>query len=178
MKITYSAEVDVAYVYLTEERGSVDTVVVDPDRVDLMLDFDFSERLVGIEVLDASIRLDLKHLRPYIDKIDGPCFRWSHFKLEMRDLLEKESPISNTNGQGEGWVEEVGQNTVKIRVDKTGEVREISRSQLEELDITPSRAIRDMGIMYTLYEMGRPLWPAKPRRYFLQRNLSELTPKQ
>ena len=178
MKITYSAEVDVAYIYLTEERGNVDTVVVDPNRVDLMLDFDFVERLVGIEVLDASNRLDLKHLRPYIDKIDGPCFRWSHFKLEIRDLLEQESPILNANVQDKTWVEEIGHNTVKIRVDKTGEIREITRAQLEELDITSSKDIRNMGILYTLYEMGRPQWPKKPRRYPLQRDPSELIPKQ
>jgi len=31
---------------------------------DIALDFDAQERLVGIEVLDASKRLDLKHLLP------------------------------------------------------------------------------------------------------------------
>lgn len=177
MRITYSAEVDVAYIYLTDERGTVDTVVVDPDRGDLMLDFDVSERLVGIEVLDASMRLDLRHLRPYIEKLDGPHFRWSHFALEMRDLLEQESPIEETQFHAKTWVEEVGKSMVKIRSDKTGEIQEITRSQLEDLDITPAKVIRDMGIFHTLYEMGRPPWPAKPRRYPLQRDFAELIPK-
>ena len=162
MKITYSAEVDVAYVYLTEERGNVDTVVVDPDRVDLMLDFDFSERLVGIEVLDASIRLDLKHLRPYIDKIDGPPFRWSHFKLEMREFLEQESGLSRIpTVRIRPGSRRLGKTPLQFAMDRTGEIREITRAQLEELDITPSKAIREMGILHTLYEMGRPNWPAK-----------------
>ena len=66
---------------------------------------------------------------------------------------------------------------VKIRSDKTGEIQEITRSQLEDLDITPAKVIRDMGIIHTLYEMGRPPWPAKPRRYPLQRDFAELIPK-
>lgn len=177
MRITYSAEVDVAYIYLTDERGSLDTVVVDPDRVDLMLDFDVGERLVGVEVLDASMRLDLRHLRPHIEKLDGPYFRWSHFVLEMRDLLEQESPIDETQVHDKTWVEEVGKGMVKIRSDKTGESQEITRSQLEDLDITPAKVIREMGIIHTLYEMGRPPWPAKPRRYPVQRDFAELIPK-
>ncbi len=178
MRITYSADVDAAYIYLTDQRGSVDTVVVDAERLDLMLDFDFNERLVGVEVLDASKRLDLKHLRQHIDKLDGPAFRWSHFVGETRDLLEQESPIKETETHEKTWVEDVGLDTVKIRSDKTGEIRKITRQQLEELDITPSKVIHKLGILHTLYEMGRPPWPAKPRIFPLQRDLSELTPKQ
>ncbi len=178
MRITYSAEVDVAYIYLTDTTGNVDTVVVDPERSDLMLDFDFSDRLVGVEVLDASLRLDLKHLRPHIDKLDGPSFRWSTFVLEMRDLLEQESPIWETDTHEKAWVEEVGLDTVKIRSDRTGEIQEVMRLHLEDLDVAPSKVIEGLGILHTLYEMGRPPWPAKKRLYPLQRDLSELVTRQ
>lgn len=178
MRITYSAEVDVAYIYLTDERGSVDTVVVDPDRLDIMLDFDFSERLVGVEVLDASERLDLKHLRQHIDKVDGPVFRWFHLTWELESLLKKELPIEATETHGKVWVKEVSQNTVKVRLDNTGEIREVTRRELEDLDITPAKVIRELGILRTLYEMGRPSWPAKPYTLKVERDISELTPKQ
>ena len=178
MRITYSADADAAYVYLTDELDNVDTVVVDPDRMDLMIDFNFKDRLAGIEVLDASERLDLRYLRPHIDKIDGPVFRWWHFVAEMRDLLEQESPIEATPRHDKTWVKEVGRSSVKIRLDKTGETREVTRSELEDLDITPFKVIRELGILYTLYEMGRPPWPTKPRTFPLQRDLPELTANQ
>lgn len=178
MRITYSADVDVAYIYLTDQRGSIDTIVVDPERIDLMLDFDFSERLVGVEVLDASMRLDLRYLRPHIDKLDGPAFRWSHFVWEMRDLLKHESPIETSESHGKTWVEEVARDTVKIRLDSTGEIRDVTRKELEDLDITPYKVTRGLGILHTLYEMGRPPWPAKPYTIKVQRDISELIPNQ
>ena len=142
-----------------------------------MVDLDPNHRLEGIEVLDASVRLDLRHLRPHIDKLDGPVFRWFHLTWEMESLLKQESPIEATERHGKAWVEEVGRSAVKIRFDGNGEIREITRRELEDLDITPRQVIRKLGILHTLYEMGRPPWPAKSYSIEVSRDLSELTPK-
>lgn len=61
MRITYDPSVDAMYIYLTEKLKEPAAREVDED---IVLDFDADERLVGIEVLDASKRLDLKHLLP------------------------------------------------------------------------------------------------------------------
>ena len=175
MRITYDAGVDAAYIYLTERRGDLETVVHD---YVVMLDFVEGDRLAGVEVLDASMRLDLAYLRPYIDKLDGPVFRWFHLTWELKNLLKEEFPIEATETHDKVWVKEVSRNTVKVRFDGTGEIREVGRKELEDLDITPAKAIRKLGILHTLYEMGRPPWPAKPYTFKVERDLSELTPNQ
>ena len=159
MRITYDAVADAAYVYLVESIQEPETVTHD---YNVMLDFMAGERLVGIEVLDASVRLDLKYLRPHIDKIDGPVFRWPHFIRKVSRFLDLETPIEGTDWHEKAWVEEIGPDRVRIRLDQSGEVYEVSREQLEDLDITPFKAVRKLGILGALYEMGRPPWPAKP----------------
>lgn len=175
MRITYDARVDAAYIYLTDTMGDLETVA---HACVVMLDFTEQERLAGIEVLDASIRLDLPYLRPYIDKLDGPVFRWFHFTWELEELLKRELPIEATGVHGKAWVEEIQRSAVKIRFDGADEIRAVTRKELEDLDITPTQTIRGMGIMRTLYEMGRPPWPSKPHTIKVERDLPELTPNQ
>ena len=67
MKITYDPQVDALYIYLTGRIMEPETRPVDDD---IILDFDIERRLVGIEVLDASKRLDLKHLLPQTQILD------------------------------------------------------------------------------------------------------------
>ena len=61
MRISYDAKADAVYIYLGEEVSAPETRSVDED---INLDFDVRGRLVGVEVLSASERLDLKHLVP------------------------------------------------------------------------------------------------------------------
>ena len=61
MRVTYDPKVDAAYIYLAKKVAQPETRQVDED---IALDFDASGKLVGIEVLDASQRLDLKSLLP------------------------------------------------------------------------------------------------------------------
>ena len=66
MEITYDPKVDAVYIRLIPGKHQVVTSNVDED---IALDFDAQERLVAIEVLDASKRLDLKHLLVHAEKI-------------------------------------------------------------------------------------------------------------
>lgn len=56
MKITYDPRVDAVYIYLMKTGHPFERRDIDDD---IGLDFDEQGRLVGIEVLDASKRLDL-----------------------------------------------------------------------------------------------------------------------
>ena len=178
MRITYDSVADASYIYLTAERKHLETITVEPFGFDLMVDVDEDQRLQGIEVLDASERLDLRFLRPYIDKLDGPVFRWFHLAWELDKLLKSEFPIKGNDSHGKAWVIEIGRDTLAVRLDDTGEVREYQRHELEDLDIKPARVIRELGILHTLYEMGRPPWPAEPYTITVERDLSELAPNQ
>ena len=178
MRITYDSVADASYIYLTDDRKHLETITVEPFGFDLMLDVDEDQRLQGIEVLDASTRLDLRYLRPHIDKLDGPVFRWFHFTWQMENLLKKGHPIEGSETHEKAWVKEVGRNIIKIGFDGTEEIREVTRKELEDLDITPTKVIRELGVLHTLYEMGRPPWPAKLYTITVERDLSELTPSQ
>lgn len=62
MKVTYDPSVDAAYIQITSSRGGVETTLVD-DHV--AVDIDSERRVVGVEILDASSRLDLEDLRSF-----------------------------------------------------------------------------------------------------------------
>lgn len=75
MRVTYDPSVDTGYIYLRdiESGGAKHTVPLDSEEsgVDsvgrIVLDFDDEERLIGIEVLDASDVLPpelLRHAEP------------------------------------------------------------------------------------------------------------------
>jgi len=159
MKITYDAKADAAYIYLTESRDTEETQTRD---YEIMLDFSSQKQLNGIEVLNASRKLDLPYLRPFIDKLDGPVFRWFHLAWEIDEMIRKGIPIEATNSHGKAWAEDVKRDVLKIRFDGSNDAIMVTRKDLESMDIMSSYVISDMGIMHTLYEMGRPQWPSKP----------------
>ncbi len=60
MRVTYDPSVDAAYMQITSSKGGVETTLVD-DHV--AVDIDCERRVVGVEILDASSRLDLEDLK-------------------------------------------------------------------------------------------------------------------
>ncbi len=60
MRVTYDPSVDAAYIQITSSKGGVETTLVD-DHV--AVDIDCELRVVGVEILDASSRLDLEDLK-------------------------------------------------------------------------------------------------------------------
>ena len=61
MQITYNAETDLLYIRLDDRKQTVVNRRLDDDVV---LDIGRNERIIGIEILDASKHLDLKKLLP------------------------------------------------------------------------------------------------------------------
>lgn len=61
MKIEYDSRIDAAYIYLDSSKTvrAKKTYACDPEEVDgqIHLDFDEAGRLIGIEVLGASLKL-------------------------------------------------------------------------------------------------------------------------
>lgn len=61
MQILYNAKADLLYLRLDDRRQQVVNKRVSED---IVLDLGEGDRIVGIEILDASKRLDLKELLP------------------------------------------------------------------------------------------------------------------
>jgi uncharacterized protein YuzE len=62
MRLTYDSEVDAAYLYLAEDIGAGEAktqIPVDDDRLNgtVVLDLDWDGRVLGIEILGASLLL-------------------------------------------------------------------------------------------------------------------------
>jgi uncharacterized protein YuzE len=64
MKIKYDPQVDAAYISFKKGPTQVTTIRVTED---LAIDFGPNEEIVGIEVLDASQRLDLSKENPLVE---------------------------------------------------------------------------------------------------------------
>ena len=59
MKISYDSTVDALYIKFIPGHHELETRQIDED---INLDFDSSDRLVGVEVLGASTRLELSYI--------------------------------------------------------------------------------------------------------------------
>ena len=68
MKATYDPSVDAAYIQITSSRGGVETTLVDGH---VAVDIDCERRVVGVEILDASSRLDLEDLKSFDFEVYG-----------------------------------------------------------------------------------------------------------
>ncbi|OFV98108.1 MAG: hypothetical protein A3H94_04680 [Acidobacteria bacterium RIFCSPLOWO2_02_FULL_60_20] len=68
MRISYNAEADLLYLRFDEESQELINKRVSDDVV---LDLGTGDRIVGIEILDASQHLDLAHLLPVTYEATG-----------------------------------------------------------------------------------------------------------
>jgi uncharacterized protein YuzE len=153
MRITYDALGDVAYISLDD--GLVAAEGPRDIGDDIYLDFDSQNRLIGIELLDASIRLNLPRLKPFILKLDGPEFRWNLLLVDLYNRKWKELPLETAESSTKHWIEEIAEDAIKVRSDLSGQTRKITRTQLENLDVTPSKLIDKADILHSLWELGR-----------------------
>jgi len=63
MEIEYDKEADALYVYfLHDHEGDVKTIPI-ADYPDIFLDVTKDGKLIGIEILDASKKVDMEHLK-------------------------------------------------------------------------------------------------------------------
>ena len=53
------------------------------------------------------------------------------------------------------WIEDIAEDFVKVRSDLSGQTWKITRTELENLDVTPSRLIDKADVRYSLWELGR-----------------------
>ena len=61
MKVTYDPYADAVYIYLTTKKHELTTHVIEEEEI--MVDIGRNRVVVGIEILDASTRLNLDELK-------------------------------------------------------------------------------------------------------------------
>ena len=164
MNISYDARVDAVYIKLIPGHHEVDTKLVD-DWV--ALDFDVRNRLVGIEVLDASERLELSGLLPVgfpgdfasVLAADGdgttePTSEWDRLGAELRRRKKAGVPVETLRQHRKNWVEEVQKDYVILKRHVSGSTVTVARSELEHdtedqlltnFKLSIARALRELA---------------------------------
>ena len=142
MRISYDAKVDALYMKFIPGHHQVDTKLVDDW---IALDFDARDRLVGIEVLDASKRLELSSLLPLdfigdfsgIVAANGDGFNeassdWEKLKHRLAELKQTGTAVETNYQRRKNLVEEIATDYVTMKREATGNIVPITRSEFEE----------------------------------------------
>lgn len=151
MRITYDPEADAAYFYMALKTDVPETREVDGD---INLDFDVAERLVGVEVLDASKRLDIDYLLPFLEIIGREEPGWHQLRAKLLRCKQSGAPVKTKTKGMKNWVEEVKTNHVSLRRDKAGTIVRVTRVDLENKDNEWHKHHRRLAIVKRLWEIG------------------------
>ena len=151
MRITYDSKADAVYIYLSDDADHFETRQVDPD---INLDFDTSGRLRGVEVLDASKRLDLDQLLPGAELLDDTSLRWHELRRELVRRKHAGEPIETPVQHVKNWIREVGDDFVVLVSErsKSKTPRTVLRSEIEDTDTEKFPGRR--RLIFALREVG------------------------
>lgn len=151
MRITYDPEADAAYFYFCEKTEPPDTRQFDED---IYLDFDVANRLVGVEILAASRRLDINQLLPQLEIIGSEDPGWRKLVVHLLRHKQERRPIFTKIQKKKNWVEEVGIDRVKIKRESTGNTVTITREDLDNKDREWHRIKKRKAIVEKLWDIG------------------------
>ena len=153
MKVKYEPKYDIAYIYIAGEVKYVGTHSID---FDIHLDLDHEGRLLGIEVLDATRRLDLEH--PFMVTMDDRCpLGWPKLREELRRRMDVGLPIITRPKHVKNWIKDVGEDYVVLLRDKAApeRFRQITAADLEDGDLDRHRKKGVLGIIKALRLLGQ-----------------------
>lgn len=153
MKVKYVPEHDIAYIYIAGEVKYVGTHSLD---FDIHLDLDEEGRLLGIEVLDATRRLDLE--RPFMVTLDDKCpLGWPKLREELRRRKEVGLPVITQPNRRRNWIKDVGDDYVVLQRDgsENGRSRKIKAEDLENCDSGLHRNKGNLRLIQALRQLGQ-----------------------
>ena len=151
MRITYDPEADAAYFYMAVKTDFPDTRQLTED---IYVDFDAQERLVGIEVLDASKRLDLQYLLPDMEVIGREEPGWHKLKIQLLRCKQSGIPVKMKDRGTKSWVEDVETSYVSLRRDPAGNIVTITRDDLDNKDHQWHKSHRRLAVVKALWNLG------------------------
>lgn len=153
MKVSYDQKYDIAYIYIAGQVKYAGTHSLD---FDIHLDLDPDGRLLGIEILDATRRLDLAY--PFmVTRDDKIPTGWPQLREELRRRMGVGLPIITESKHAKNWITDVGDDYVVLRPDKSESSQDckIKASDLENDDLDHHRKNADADIIKTLWLLGQ-----------------------
>ena len=141
MKITYDAEADAVYIYLSDNVQLPETREIEKD---INMDFNEHNQLVGIEILAASERLNLSFLIPFVKRLDA---EWEGLQKELEKRKRTGELVETSEGESKYLVEEVGFTYVRLKSQNTKTVKTVTAMQL-------MRSSPDQPLLKVLRKIG------------------------
>ena len=162
VNISYDARVDALYIKLIPGKHRAIPKVVDDD---IALNFDEQDRLVGIEILDASKRLEPGnllpvHAAPYTYDGESLSFRpsrdsdWEKLRRELLQRKKTGVPVETLKQHRKNWVQEVGADYVILQRDRSGNTVMVTRSELEHDTLDQLKTHRKWSITQALRDIA------------------------
>lgn len=141
MKITYDAEADAVYIYLSDNVQLPETREIEEN---INMDFNEHNQLVGIEILAASERLNLSFLIPFVKRLDA---EWEGLQKELEKRKRTGELVETSEGESKYLVEEVGFTYVRLKSQNTKTVKTVTAMQL-------MRSSPDQPLLKVLRKIG------------------------
>ncbi len=98
MKVTYDPYADAVYIYLTTEKHELTTHVIEEEEI--MVDIGNNRTVVGIEILDASSRLNVEELKTLEFVEYGPPTPAKELRVaELAAVRERETEYERAHSE-------------------------------------------------------------------------------
>lgn len=153
MKITYDPWADAVSIYLgSPDRGIVDYADVDPDTI---LHFDSDKRIVELEILAASRRLDLDLLLPEITLLGEKEYKtWRKLQVALWRHKQTGQPIVTGVDEKAYIVCKIEDHAVTLLAEPSSAMVTIYEQDLDNPNIPSDQRLADTELSKVLWEMG------------------------
>ena len=153
MKITYDPWADaVSFHMATSEKGIVDYAEVDGDT---FIHFDSENRIIELEVLAASKRLDLDFLLPEITLFGDEGYEtWRKLQVALWRLKQAGQPIVAGPNEKIYWITKIENHSIILFGEALSASVTISEQDLDNPDIAVHKKFERGELVQALWEMG------------------------
>ena len=153
MKITYDPWADAVSFHLASpEKGIVDYADVDGDT---FIHFDSENRIVELEVLAASQRLDLDFLLPEITLLGDEAYdTWRKLQVALWRRKQSGQPIIAGRSEKIYRITKIENHSVILFAEASSAPVTISQQDLDNPDITVHKKFERGELVEALWEMG------------------------
>ena len=153
MKITYDPWADtVSFHMATSEKGIVDYAEVDGDT---FIHFDSENRIIELEVLAASKRLDLDFLLPEITLFGDEGYEtWRKLQVALWRLKQAGQPIVAGPNEKIYWITKIENHSIILFGEALSAPVSISEQDLDNPDIAVHKKFERGELVEALWEMG------------------------